>query len=246
MGTCRTRVKYNNVIYNVAFVVVAGDEKTSLLGARASERMGLVKKSQQVQVHSVTKGSQIPDHVYDGLGCLPGKHHIQLKENAVPTVHAARRVPFALRDKLKSELDRLEKMGVIKRTEEPTDWVNALVIVEKPNGSLRLCLDPKDLNAHIKREHYHLPHKSEIVADMAGAKFFSKLDASQGFYQMQLDEASTMLCTMATPYGRYSFKRMPYGISSAPEIFHKTIERIMEGLDGVRVFIDDILIWGST
>jgi len=63
---------------------------------------------------------------------------------------------------------------------------------------------------------------------------------------MKLDEASTMFCAMATPYGRYSFKRMPYGISSAPDIFHTTINRIMEGLDGVRVFIDDILSWGCT
>ena len=68
-------------------------------------------------------------------------------------------------------------MGIIKRTEEPTDWVNTLVIVEKPKGRLRLCLDLKDLNAHIKREHYHFPHKSEMVADMAEAQFFSKLDA---------------------------------------------------------------------
>jgi len=97
----------------------------------------------------------------------------------------------AIRSERKTEngLDRLEKMGVIRCTEEQTDWVNALVIVEKPNGSPRLCLDPKYLNARIKREHYHLPHKSEIVADMAGAQFFSKLDASQGFYQMQLCRA---------------------------------------------------------
>ena len=96
--------------------------------------MGLVKKSQRVQVHTVTKGSQIPNHVYDGLGCLPGKHHIQLKENAVPLVHAARLVPFALREKLKTELDRLEKMGVIRCTEEPTDWVNALFMAEEPHA----------------------------------------------------------------------------------------------------------------
>ena len=78
-------------------------------------------------------------------------------------------------------------MGVIKRTEKPSDWVKSLVTVEKPNGSLGLCLDPKDLMRILRGEHYHLPHKSEIVADMAGAQIFFKLDASQGFYQMQLD-----------------------------------------------------------
>ena len=89
-----------------------------------------------------------------------------------------------------------------------------------------------------------LPFATQIKSDMTGPQFFSKLDASQGFYQLQFDEASTVLYKMATRYGRYSFKRMPYGISSAPEIFQKSINRIMEGLDGVRIFIDVILIWG--
>ena len=134
----------------------------------------------------------------------------------------------------------------MKRTEEATDWVNPMVIAKKPNGALRLCMDPKDLNKCIKREHHHIPHKVDIISDLAGAKHFSKLDASQGFYQLELDEESTKLCTMATPFGRYSFRRLPFGISSAPELFHRTMSQMMEGLDGVHVYIDDLLIWGST
>ncbi len=98
-----------------------------------------------------------------------------------PVVHACRKVPFALREKLKEELARMEKLDVIKRIDEPTDWVSSLVIVLKKNGSLRICLDPRDLNRAIKREHFKLPTREEIMSQFAGAKWFSKLDASSGF-----------------------------------------------------------------
>ncbi|RXN33947.1 retrotransposon-like family member retr-1 [Labeo rohita] len=81
---------------------------------------------------------------------------------------------------------------------------------------------------------------------MAGAKFFTKLDASQGFWQLKLHKDSTKYCTFNTPFGRYSFLRMPFGISSAPEVFHRAMEHIIEGIDGVRVYVDDIVLWGST
>ena len=135
---------------------------------------------------------------------------------------------------------------MLVKAERPTDWVLPLVIVEKPNGDLTLCLDPMDLNEYIRREHYHLPHRSEILSEMADARYFTKMDASQGFYQIQLDEESTQLCTVATPFGRYSFKRLPYGINCAPEIFHAKIQQLFESETGVKVFMDDIVVWGRT
>lgn len=134
------------------------------------------------------------------------------------------------------------RLGVIKKVNEPTDWVNSMVITKKKNGELRICLDPKDLNESIKRKHYQIPTREEIT----GARYFTKLDASQGFWQLRLDENSTKYCTFNIPFGRYCFLRLPFGIKSAPEIFHKAMEQIIEGLEGARVYIDDIIIWGST
>ena len=86
-----------------------------------------------------------------------------LRQNYVPSVYPARKVPQSQKQKLKKELDRLVQTEVLVKAERPTDWVLPLVIVEKPNGDLRLCLDPMDLNEYIRREHYHLPHRSEIL-----------------------------------------------------------------------------------
>uniref|UniRef100_A0AAX7UDZ7 ribonuclease H n=1 Tax=Astatotilapia calliptera TaxID=8154 RepID=A0AAX7UDZ7_ASTCA len=140
----------------------------------------------------------------------------------------------------------MEALEVIRKVEEPTEWVNSMVCIKKPTGALRVCMDPKDLNANIQREHYQIPTREEITSEMAGAKFFSKLDASQGFWQLKLHEDSTKYCTFNTPFGRYCFLRMPFGISSAPEIFHRTMEHMIEGIEGVRVYMDDIILWGST
>lgn len=81
---------------------------------------------------------------------------------------------------------------------------------------------------------------------MVGAKCFSKLDASQEFWQLKLHEDSTKYCTFNTPFGCYSFQRLPFGISSALEVFHRAMEHIIEGIEGVRVYVDDIVLWGST
>ena len=106
---------------------------------------------------------------------------MEIKEDVSPVVVPPRKVPFAPKDRLKKELDHMEKMGIIEKVEKSTDWVNSLVVVEKPNGKLRICLDPRSLNQAIKRQHYRLPTTEEIISQMMGAKFFSKLDASNGY-----------------------------------------------------------------
>lgn len=140
----------------------------------------------------------------------------------------------------------MEKMKVIKRIEEPTQWVNPFVIVEKSNGKLRICLDPRDLNTAIMREHYQLPTVDEITCRLSKAKYFTVPDASSGFWQLKLDDASSCLCTFNTPFGRHRFLRLPMGVNSAPEVFHRTVKQLFKGIEGVETYIDDILIWGET
>ena len=94
---------------------------------------------------------------FNGIGTLGEEYDLTLIEDATPVIHAPRRVPLAIKDKLKQTLDQLEKGGIISKVNEPTDWVSSLVTVEKKDKSLRLCIDPKDLNNNIKRSHYPLP-----------------------------------------------------------------------------------------
>lgn len=251
LGTCRMSAIVKGKVHHLFFFVV-NEGRESLLGDRACEELGLVKRVYRI-IPTTSPVNDAVDtivqnfsDVFKGFGVLPFTYKIQLKEGAQPVVHAARRVPAPLKDGLKKELDRMINLGVIKKVNEPTDWVNSMVATKKKNGELRICLDPKDLNDSIKREHYQIPTREEIISEMSGARYFTKLDASQGFWQLKLDESSTKYCTFNTPFGRHCFLRLPFGIKSAPEIFHKAMEQIIEGLEGVRVYIDDIIIWGST
>ena len=143
-----------------------------------------------------------------------------------------------------SEVVLQRNSSAIEKVDQPTDWVCSMVTVIKPHKT-RICLDPRNLNEAIKREHFLLPTIEEVTARMANAKVFSVLDAKSGFCQIPLDESSSLLCTFNTPDGRYKFKRLPFGIKSAPEVFQKHMKQLLEGLDGVDVIMDDILIWGE-
>ena len=151
---------------------------------------------------------------------------------------------MALRDKLKHELREMVNDDIIAPVSEPTEWVSSLLLVSKP-GKLRICMDPRDLNRAIKREHYQMPTIEEIATRLSGARVFTVVDAKNGFWQVELDEETSRLTTFNTPFGRYRWKRMPFGISSAPGVWQRKMHETIEGLDGVEVIADDFLITGK-
>lgn len=118
-----------------------------------------------------------------------------------------------------------------------------MLVVTKPN-KIRICLDPRDLNEAIKREHYQMPTIEEITTRLTKAKKFTVVDAKDGFWQKKLDLKSSYKTTFNTPFGRYRWLRMPFGISSAPEVWQRTMHELVEGLPGVEVIADDFVIAG--
>ena len=258
-GTCVLTVNRKQQVFKLHFVVVS-ESRTPIIGVSACSKLGLVKRvymvdkdqysnsqePKQKEVSTVQNLTESYKDVFEGLGCLPGEHKIQLDETVPPVIHPCRKVPFALHDKLKQELDRMEKAEVICKVEEPTTWVSSIVLPIKKNGALRVCLDPRDLNKAIKREHFKLPSREEVMSQFKDAKYFSKLDASSGFWQMKLDKTSSMYTCFNTPFGRYRFLRLPFGISSAPEVYHKAIHMLLEHIKGTSSFMDDIIVWGKT
>lgn len=171
-----------------------------------------------------------PDVFGDGVGKLAGEHHIRLDNTVDPVQHAPRRVPVALRAKVKEALEDLVKQEVIAPVTSPTAWISSMVTVPKKNGKLRICLDPKYLNRAVQREHYPLPTIEDVATRLHGAKVFTKLDARNGFWHVALDDESSYLTTFHTPFGRYRLRRLPFGISSAPEVFQRRMHQLIEGL----------------
>ena len=116
----------------------------------------------------------------------------------------------------------------------------------KSDQSLVICVYAESLNAAIKLGHFAIPTAEEIFAKLHNSRYFSTLDVASGFMQIALDEESSCLTTFATPFGRYRYRRLPCGISSAPEVFHKRIADMFGDIEGIETFIDDILIHAPT
>ena len=211
--------------------VVEGDG-SNLLSRRTSLEMNLIKFNEDKCIYELSS-----------VKCNPVK--ITLTEGAVPYhVNVARRVPVPLQDRVQKELDRMEKQGVIERITEPTDWCAPMVVVAKKNNDVRICVDLKGLNKYIKREQFMLPTFEDIAPKLAGSAIFSKLDAASGYWQLPLDPDSAKLTTFITPNGRYCFRRLPFGICSASEIFQREMNSILVGIDGVVAYQDDVIVHG--
>ena len=121
-----------------------------------------------------------------------------------------------------------------------------MVVVPKADVKVRICVDLTKLNESIQRERHILPSVEQTLGQLAGGQVFSKLDAHSGFWQIPLSKESSLLTTFITPFGRFCFNRLPFGITSSPEHFQKRMSAILAGIDGVVCMVDDILVSGCS
>jgi len=173
---------------------------------------------------------------------------MNVKEGAKPKFCKARPVPFALREAVERELDRLEKAGIIEKVKY-SQWAAPVVPVPKGDGQLRLCGDYEvTINPALETEQYPLPKPDDIFATLAGGKVFSKIDLTHAYQQMRSDPLPERreLVTINTHKGLYRYTRLPFGVASAPALFQRVMDTIMQGLPRVACYLDDILIIGET
>ena len=182
----------------------------------------------------------------NSIGCVQNvSHKIRLKEDAVPTRQKLRRVPLSLRETVSQELKTLVENDIIEPIQE-SDWVSNIVTVQKPNGSLRLCLDLRDLNSSIVTTQYPLPHMDEVFLNLKDCSIYSVIDLKHAFLQVPLHSESRPLTAFITHEGLFQYKRIPFGLASAPCAFQKLMTEILGNRKGVQIFMDDVLIGGST
>ena len=133
----------------------------------------------------------------------------------------------------KTELERLTKEGIITEVKEHTEWINLIVPTMKPNGSLRLCLDPRDLNKAIERIQWYSRTIDDILPELAKSKFKTLKDATSGYRHIVLDLDSSLLTTFNTPWGKFRWLRLPFGLKIASDVFQEQLDRVLRLLNGV-------------
>ena len=213
LSTVEFECEHNAEFHNVTLHIIPRSRPgTTILGLNDCLKLGLVQLSKEVyHVTMEPKEFQEYQDLFSdtAIGKLPLTYKIKVDKEVAPVhvVKASRRLHIAYVDDVKKELRRMEGLGVIKRAEEPTDWVSCMVATRKKNGDIRVCLDPRDLNRALKRPHH--PMKTiEVISYMPNAKLFTILDAKAGFWLITLDEESMKYTTFSSPFGRFQFMHL--------------------------------------
>ena len=187
------------------------------------------------QIFSDTLGTYTDPKVH--IAQIPGSNPVFLRE---------RNLPLAIKSKVKHTIDEMVKEGILTPTEE-SQWATTIVPVLKPDGSVRVCGDYREtVNKSTACQSYPLPTLDNMLHKLAQGSIFTKLDLSQAYLQLSLDEETSKMCTINTPFGLFRVNRLPYGVSSSPAIFQRTMETLLKDVENVVVYIDDIVVYGKT
>ena len=208
---------------------------------KASQTLSTTKEQLQTMLDKYS------DVFEDKLGTFKSaKAKLTLKEDSQAHFCKARAVPYALRPKVEEELRRLQNEGILTKVEW-SEWATPIVPVPKKDGSVRLCGDYKGtVNPELQAEQYPLPRIEDIFAKLAGGQKFSKIDLRQAYHQLEMEEDSRKYLTINTHMGLFQYNRLVFGITSAPAIWQRTIDQVLEGTSGTSCILDDMIITGKS
>ena len=231
------------------FTVVKGPGR-SLLGKNTAEKLGVLRVGPDVCSLTV-EGSDADirekyREVFTGVGKLKDfQLKLHVRDDVTPVAQPVRRLPFGLRAKVDEKLDELLAKDIIEEVlRNSTEWVSPLVVVPKTDGDIRICVDMRRANSAIERERHPIPTIEEVLYDLNGSTVFSKLDLKWGFHQVELDEKSREITTFVTHRGLYRYKRLMFGVTSAPEKYQKIVADVLHGCEGVANLADDLIVHG--
>ena len=238
------------------FYVVAG-KGMPILGKNTALKLSVLQLGLQSKVQSLKTETQ--DHcskleeykgkypaVFKGIGKLKDYElKLRIRTDVQPVAQPARRIPYQLRKKLDEKMKIWVQDGIIEKVNDATPWVSPLVLSTKKSGELRPCVDMRQANTAIVRERQPIPAFEDDVAAMHGSTVWSVVDLKSAFLQVELDQDSREITTFATHSGNYRFKRLFFGISCAPEIFQRILMDVVQECQGVRVYIDDLIVFGK-
>ena len=247
LGTTEVEVVYESQTVMLPLIIVRG-QGSSLFGHNWLEHIRLNWPSihaihDKLVVHElIAKHSQL---FRQDLGTLKGMEaKIYVLSNAQPRFFKSRPLPYALKDRVEKKLEQLQKVGVISPVQF-SDWAAPIVPVVKSDGGIRICGDYSvTVNAVSKLDSYPLPRVEDLFTAMSGGKLFTKLDLSHAYQQLLLDAESRKYTTINTTKGLFQYQRLTFGVSSAPAIFQRTMDSLLQDLPRVVVYLDDVLVTG--
>lgn len=221
------------------FVVVEGARR-SLLGRLSAKEMGVLRVGEEVSAIEYRQDQEpfpsVPNRLFS----------FDINDDIQPSQQYYYKIPLAFEDEARVRLTRMLEDDIIERVTGAPTWVSGLNVVMKGPNDFRLTLNMKKANRAIRRPFHALPSIEMIRTKVAGARKFSKLDLHSAFHHCVLDEKSRAMTAFMTEFGLFRFKRLVFGVVSAPEMFQRFMEEVLLGIENVIVYIDDILVYATT
>ncbi|UYV61251.1 hypothetical protein LAZ67_1004109 [Cordylochernes scorpioides] len=193
-GIATLNCKTKNKTESLEFLIADGYYQP-ILGMEAIENLSLIKRCDAVQIQQNNSAKEILNrhkNIFEGIGRLPIEHKIRLNENTTPVIAPSRKIPFSIREKVRAELERMEKLDIIEKVEEPSEWTHPIVVVQKPSGDVRICMDPRELNKYVQRERYILPTVETIFSELK-EKFIRTNYRIMEEYMVKLQEEDKLI-----------------------------------------------------
>lgn len=216
------------------FVVIKGGGK-SLMGRETAKRLKVLKVGLEVNAIEIQEGDEFP--------AIPG---VIVDFDVDPTITPKKtiyvNIPLHFQKKANDRISEMENRGIIEKVLVAPTWISGMAAVPKGKDNFRLVVDMKGPNRAIRRRFHKLPRVEEIKVTLHGSKIFTKLDLTSAFHHVRLSEAASAMTTFMSPTGMYRYKRLVFGVNCAPEIFQRVMEDVLRGINGIIVYIDDILI----
>ena len=252
VGTIQVQVKYGNYAGEHELFVIKG-VGSSLMGRDWLQHIRLNWKSLgigKIQGGNLSLKQILAENqglFEEGQGTIKDfKAKLSVQENAKPKFCQPRPVPFTLKEPIEKELQRLEEAKVIEKVPF-SEWAAPIVPVPKVDGKVRICGDYKvTVNPVLDVDSHPLPKPQELLATLSGGKKFTRLDLSSAYLQMELETESRNYVTINTHLGLYRYTRLPFGIASAPAIFQRSMDAILQGMPSVICYLDDLLVTGTS
>ena len=170
---------------------------------------------------------------------------ISIDKSVKPVAQAYRQIPIPLEVAVEQKIDQWLSLGIIEQV-ATSEWISPLVVAPKNNGEVRLCVDMRQANKAVIREKFVMPTVENLLPLLYGCGYFGKLDIKDAFHQLELAEWCRHITTFITKRGLFRFKRLMFGISCAPEIFQKVIQRVLLGLKNCFNYLDDIIVFAKS
>ncbi|UYV76911.1 K02A2.6-like, partial [Cordylochernes scorpioides] len=251
VGKCEVLCQYGEKKSLCEFIIADVDAQTLITGDTC-EKLEILKRINQINSHEMILHDQTKKileqfhEVFQGVGVINSECKMYTKPEYPPVRALPRRIPASLGNEVQSELEKMVKQGIITKIYHETEWSHPMVVVKKKSGQIRICLDPRKLNQALVRRHFQTPAPSELLHQIPKADYYTVLDVKSAYWHVPVANECRDLLVMATPFGKFRYNRLPFGLNISAQIFVEMMTNIFKNSFRNVTYVDDLLIYADS